>query len=278
MTLIAIWLENETLWAASDTQVSTPTPAGFKIAEVGSKLFSLSIRWGVPAPDQDGDGTIIDFKSSSIGFAFAGRVFPALMVLSFANTCLLNLMAVRVAAPNLSDCAELVRKIGEQFLQDSVEKYGAPGEFCIALFGRCPETETLRAFKLVPKRDKVGSLKMGLSECNLAAHEMIVLGSHAAYRQFFKDRISEIQSTATVEPYVPTLAPQVALKEIIEKQSVPDVGGAVQLCFVVHDEFNLTAVTSLSEDGEGRIDRSFLGINIDRLEPVGKFSISIPLR
>jgi hypothetical protein len=275
MTLIAIWLENDTLFAASDTQFSTSIAATV-LAEIGTKVFPLSLRWG--NPDNDGDttdGVALRFQSSTVGFAFAGRVLPAVMTLAFANACLQNLMSVSDAVPDLSHCAELIRKISEQFLQDSVHKYKEAGHFSIAIFGRCPQTRKLRAFKLSSEAREHFSLGMRLSECNLP-HEMIVLGSNSAYQQYFRDRVTEIKENGDHHGET-EMAPQSALAEIIDAGSIPGVGGVVQLSFVAGNELELTAAIAASDKEDGGFARSYLGISLDRLEPVGKFSISIPL-
>ena len=46
MTLVAVWLEEDTLWAVGDTQISAVEGATV-LTEAGTKIFPLSVEYAL---------------------------------------------------------------------------------------------------------------------------------------------------------------------------------------------------------------------------------------
>jgi hypothetical protein len=197
-----------------------------------------------------------------------------MMTYALSNTCLLNLMSDKAVSPDLSDCAELVRKVAERFLVESAGQLQKNGLFSVAMFGQCPATQRLRAFEISPAKQEAGPIQMRLEEINLGNHAMIVMGSGKADRQAFRDRVAAIEKDGDRDGNK-EMAPQRALKEAIIDKKIAGVGGALQMAHAVAGELILNAVLTVAD--ENKFGRSVLGVDVDALEPVGAFTVSIPL-
>ncbi len=90
---------------------------------------------------------------SSVGYAFAGDVFPAAMTAATASTFLQNLTTVGSDdPPRLSEIAAMIGRLAQRFSRESLgSSNGKYGKFTAAVFGWCPVLNRFAIYQLTPR-------------------------------------------------------------------------------------------------------------------------------
>jgi hypothetical protein len=265
MTSIALWREDRWLWAVADTRISKAAIAGTFLTDGGSKLFRLNVQCREP-----GSGGFFSKQtfSGSLGFAFAGASLPALMTYAAANACCESLNAPSgTRPPDLMHIAQLVARIAGRYMRDVLDRNnGREGAFEAAIFGLCPSQDRYRALHVKPTmRD--GEFAVSVNELEIEAGP-IVLGTKC---HEIGTLILEAQRGGQAR------AAKFVLQRLIETESIPGVGGAIQIGIAgPNGAFDLYYHLRPHVVGQPAAFRSFLGFDLDAdLGNVGGYAIGM---
>ena len=152
MTIVAVWQEEDALWAVADTRTTRPMGAGPVItSDMASKLFALPIVCR-PVPNEKTGLFPEPYFARAIGFAFAGSLAAALQTFATSTVFLQNLMSVEPhESPSLSDIAAFVARVGEKFSSSLLfATKESDGRFDAAIFGWDDTVNKYRIFHLRP--------------------------------------------------------------------------------------------------------------------------------
>lgn len=261
MTIAAIWLENaETLWCVSDTRISRPTEAGVEITtDAGSKIYSLLVRCCVPGPNGFFDEVIFQ---RSFGFVFAGTVSPAVMTVATASNLLQSLVTFG-PVPTLKEIAEFLEKIGKRFADEMKLSSRIFGDFEACIFGKCPVSGILERWRFSTaggSSDLFGDLRLPL-----------LLGTSSAQSEFLQILADRLETTGGELRRLP----QEIVSSMLEATKTVEVGGALSIGIVSGGEFKNYFYAKPAGLGGRQVWRSFNGIDLDEIGPVGLCSIGL---
>jgi hypothetical protein len=238
MTVVAIWLEptEQVLWSVADTRISAPGPTGGRkiMTDSGAKLFALPIHCQAARMN-------LDFRKktlylSSVGYAFAGDVFPATMTFATASTFLQNLTTVGSDdPPRLSEIAAMIGRLGQRFSTEALgSSNGKYGKFTAAVFGWCPTLNRFAIYELKP-RLTTSTFEMQIEETLPKDNLSVVSFGTGAARLIqqmdnIRQRGDEYNRTARI--------PKIAAEVLIE-QDMGDVGGSLSIGAATQNDFHL---------------------------------------
>ena len=166
--------------AVADTRI-VRSP-GNVLTEHGPKLLPL-----VVVCKQPGASGFFDREAyrAEIGFAYSGSTLSALAAHALSNTLLSKLVgAPNAAPPALNEIAFFVAGASAEYMREVCQLSGTDGMFSSVVFGFCPVTRVLRAFRLNPMIDGA-SFRVDIQEHELnpiriggtAAQSAIIIGS-----------------------------------------------------------------------------------------------------
>jgi hypothetical protein len=224
MTLAAIWRSGDDarrfdLWAASDSRISDSYG---KLIDEGIKIFELPVRCAKP----NAEGSFSDvFYSSSFGLVCAGSTLIFQHVYATLVPLLNNLGALNETAVSIRDAADLAAWVCETLVSSLGQRKGPDAlRVEMALIGWCPLEQQVDGYSLLPRTaggtfEGVEPVHLDLSNGNVT-----FLGD-----QLTKSRhlMAEVQHAG--QPDSPVgVAPLTVIREMIEDDSVPTIGGDVQ--------------------------------------------------
>lgn len=266
MTIVAMWLEDDILWAASDSRISDPgTAGGTKIlTDAASKLFIVPIECRdlsqgpglVPEPS-------IRFE---IGFAFAGSALPAMMTLSMASSFVRSLCCTEAQSPPaIADIAHLFAGLLKRFCDElSSANNGNISPCEIALFGYCP---ALQAFRIYHMPYAVG-VPIHLIAVEPSSEPLILgggKGRFAEHLQNLKEGNDAFHRTSRL--------PKLAIERMIV-EGKEGIGGGVALMAASSPGkvFSFVSVEPVNP-GEPAAKLVFNGIDVSEIGPVGNYRV-----
>ncbi|KSB91743.1 hypothetical protein AS593_06895 [Caulobacter vibrioides] len=228
MTSVVVWTRREVItlgdkrsvhgdgiWVAADSRISTPGQVSTRkiLTDAAAKLLPLQVKLFEGA--EHGPGFTPAYEGQ-LGFAYAGSTFSATMTYALAASCLQSLCgAYDDPFPSLEDLVGLVCAIATRYVVDAA----APFEACI--LGAQPYRRGLTDSQCFHLTYDPGQRTMVSREIDLAPEgSFLLLGSRQA-------ELTEALTAGfaqTVE-YNPTRA----LAEIITRDGVDEIGGALQL-------------------------------------------------
>ncbi|HET9359883.1 MAG TPA: hypothetical protein VFO58_09035 [Vicinamibacterales bacterium] len=256
MTAIAIWLNDEepkhpTLWIVADSRISGASAA--PLIEDGAKIFSLPVV--CRAPGQDGFFSRISY-THSFGYCFAGSTLMGQNAYLALVPLLGNLAARADYVPSMADVASYVHRYLLHTFDDFKSKVGESAMFEVAIFGHCGRTNRLTAFHVEPGRDEAGTWTLKCSE-----REDIQVG-HPLYLGADKSRMMErfaaaLGSAAPGRPL--SRMPRYVIQDCISDESLPSIGGDVQLGIANSFGFRALALVKPRVYGKPEAYISYLG-------------------
>jgi hypothetical protein len=275
MTVVAIWLEptEQVLWSIADTRISVPGPTGGRkiMTDSGAKLFAIPIHCQAARMN-------LDFRRktlyrSSIGYAFAGDVFPATMTFATASTFLQNLTTVGSDdPPRLSEIAAMMGMLGQRFSKEALgSSNGKYGKFTAAVFGWCPTLNRFAIYELTPRLTS-STFEMQIEETLPKDNFSVVsFGTGAARLTQQIDDIRQHGDKYNRTARIPKLA-----AEVLIEQDMSDVGGSLSIGAATRDDFRLYSYITPIVKGQPNAKISFNGIDLGQeARLVGHYMISI---
>lgn len=262
MTVAVVWAEDGALWAAADTRISTGriSPSAQILTDHGPKILLLPLVVRQPGTLNFFDKTRL---ATTIGFAFAGSVPPALATHALCSAVLQSLSALPLAPlPSFSEIAEFVRRCSEQYIQDwgALSPNGA--RFSSLLFGRCPNKGTFEVVQIAPTDERV----FPITAIRADTSQPIAIGSGASAFHVQLKALREGEEHFGRKTRLPLLA----IESMVSEQSQNDVGGAIQLARTNFAGAELFSRTTPVVPGKPEARMTFLGIDIRDLGPIGQ--------
>lgn len=274
MTVVAVWYEpaDNVVWAVSDTRISRPGIAGGSVVSTdsGVKLFALPVVCRILSHDPAIER--MPHYSSSLGFAFAGTILTATLVVATLTTLFQNLTSVDTKMPpTVADLAEAARKLSERFSREVLaSSNGTMGSFEAAIFGFCPYRSAFEIYHLSP--NGLGTMEMSPAGDGTRPNEVLVLGSGRA-RLF--ERIAELEKAGRDGVGRTGRIPKLAVESLIETD-YPDVGGHLSVGLATRTGFRPCFAATPYEAGQPGAWRNFNGLDLDEFGPVGTCFVGMP--
>jgi hypothetical protein len=225
MTAIAIWRTDEDpdtplLWVAADSLISQ---SSMPLLHDASKVFQLSVT--CQSPGAHGFFTET-YHTHSYGYCFAGSTLLGQNTYLAVAPLLANLASPTQYVPSLKDVADYVGR----YVRSSFDEFkiiaGTGAFFEIAIFGFCPQTRMLSAYRFFPQKiNDVYSITCEMHQ-NMEDKDFIYLGDQ-------KERLTAAISAAFIATSLPgrpsTRAPRYIIEDHIENDLFPSIGGDLQL-------------------------------------------------
>jgi hypothetical protein len=191
---------------------------------------------------------------------------PAIMTYAVANTCLQKFVGFN-GPPTLEGCAQLTQQIADHFLKESAAQLGNEGLFHFVVFGWCPASEQYRAFVSCPIFAKGAPVSMGIHEEPLDDQNVIIIGSNDEERTRLRQRIAQIRESAP-EFERRGGAPRMAIEEIVSSETIPGVGGGLQVGLAWPNVFHLFA---WMREGDPTVNQNLSWVGCREFRPGRKF-------
>jgi hypothetical protein len=268
MTIAVVWAEGNGLWAVADTRISknASNPVAQVLTDHGPKIFILPVT--IKQPGASGFFDCVRF-TTTLGFAFAGSVPPALATHALCSAVFQSLISMpSKPLPTLAEVVEFVRKAADRYMGEWGQLSPSSADFSALIFGACPASGILQVFQIFPKSGcipRVVATKSDLSE-------PVVIGSGTkAFRHCLVDlkaKGDEFGRSARL--------PLLAVERMISGGAVTDVGGAIQLART--DQMGVVLYSRVSPvvHGEPLAQMTFLGIDVQELQPIGTCYVGMP--
>ncbi|MBS7697564.1 MULTISPECIES: hypothetical protein [unclassified Chelatococcus] len=237
MTIVALWYEQAEglLWAAADTRISANSST---VTDSGSKILVLPV---VCRQMLDYGLGKSPYRQTSIGFAFAGTVSPALYTHAIASTFLQSLISrgpdCKFPTPQvpfaIDDAASLCARIGTQFSKDYLSTTnGRLGWFEAAVFGWCWREQGFRVCHLTqPGRPSGDPTILVESIDPMKKRTPVILGQADEYNlhmEKFATNGDRHGRTSRV--------PILVIESAISRNTSLTVGGSISLATVAKEE------------------------------------------
>ena len=268
MTIAVVWAEEGGLWAVADTRISTGRRSDSPqvLTDHGPKILLLPVVIRQPGPSGFFDNVSL---ATTIGFAFAGAVPPALATHALCSTVLQSLISSpSTPMPTLREIVEFVRKTAERYMRDWCLLSPNSAPFSALVFGSSYAGNEFEGYRISPTPESV----FPITAVQIDPSSPIAIGSAA---QAFYDRLRSIEEHG--EPFGRRLRlPLVTVENMISAQSRTDVGGAIQLARTTPLGVNLYSRCSPINPGKPEAQITFLGIDIRDLEPIGQCRVGMP--
>jgi hypothetical protein len=268
MTVVATWYRKQfdEIWCASDTRISSIDTI---ITDNGPKILPIPVNVHLDVHPGTNAPRYIQHQQFTLGFAYAGNTLSAIGTYAHVSACTLNLACDRqsIAPPSVSGVAELFRNVGEHYIrdissrmigtQDNPDKYA----FEAHILGFCRASNRYRAFVIFPQF-LPENFSMKIAELNLIEGKFFTLG------------IGGEALNAINQSFVQSGKPDgviISLREMLKKDSTPNVGGYFQIGIANPSGFNLCPILNTNSPAPGIATASFLGINIP--SPIDNYHI-----
>jgi hypothetical protein len=281
LTLVAVWRADEhRLMAVADTRIIRAP--GNVLTEHGPKLLPITIVCRQP-----GDTGFFDRVTyrTEIGFAYSGSTLSALAAHALSNTLLSKLIGMpNTPPPTLNEIAFFIAGASAEYMREVGQLAGRDGLFSSIVFGCCPQTRELRAFRLDPVLEKA-SFRIEIQEHRLspiriggtAAESSIIIGSSPDQLVAAIDhQLADAQQRGEVHQIVAFDAPKRALGTVINSGFDERVGGSIQQAWATAEGFeiigNLEPITP-KPPSPRNAGLFILGFDIDIIQTVGNYRI-----
>ena len=166
--------------AVADTRIVRTS--GNVLTEHGPKLLPIAVVCKQPGATGFFDREVY---RTEIGFAYSGSSLSALAAHALSSTLLSKLIgAPNAPPPALNEIAFFVAGASAEYMREVCQLAGRDGMFSSIVFGFCPQTRVLRAFRLNPVIEGA-SFRVEIQERSLspirsggtAAEAAIIIGS-----------------------------------------------------------------------------------------------------
>lgn len=264
MTVVAIWFEphDNAIWAVGDTRISGQG-AGGTLTDGAAKILPLTLFCRQPGPSGDFTSPAL---IASLGYAYAGSTLGAIMTYIVVNTCLQSLIGLPGSQPpSVRDVAGLIQRVSSAYARE------IGSDFESAVFGWCPQMQNYRAITVEPLKTAT-TFEMRMVEQPLFDTDFFVLlGSHKlAVRTEIEKTYLELQGQNLKR------APRMAIQRLVANDSLPGVGGGLQLGTATQSGFQLKSHLRPVAPGEGTFGFNLLGFSVEnQLGSIGSYQIGM---
>lgn len=225
MTAIAIWRNDEnpnnpSLWVAADSLISNSSSP---LLQDASKAFPLHVTCKSP----DANGFFAEtYHTHSYGYCFAGSTLLGQNTYLALAPLLSSLISPTQYIPSLKEIADYVGRYIRSTFDEFKITAGPRALFEIAVFGYCPKTRVLSAYRFfLEKVNDVYSVNCETHQY-MKDKDFIYLGDK-------KERLTAAISAAFTETSLPgrpaSRAPRYVIEDHIKDDSCPTIGGDIQL-------------------------------------------------
>lgn len=275
MTAIAIWLNNESqehpaLWVAADSRISASHTERILI-EDGAKIFPLQIV--SREPGTNGFFSKVSYFHS-IGFCFAGNTLMGQNAYLSLAPRLSNLISPTGYVPSMADIAKYVHTHLQLTFNDYKGRVGEHAIFEAAIFGYC---HSINALAIVHFRPQIsdGMCVLGASTKNgMQPGEFQYLGDK---KDLMTRRLSEALSGVSSPERPISRIPRYVIQACIDDESLPTIGGDLQLGIASSFGFQLLTLCKPRIVGQPGAFLSYLGRELTaELSYVGEAQVGGP--
>jgi hypothetical protein len=263
MTIVVTWYRErfDALWCAADSRISSGAGTA---TDSGPKILRVPVVTYLQRDGRDWS----PYDEFGLGFAYAGNTLTAVSTYALASACTQTLVkgSEDFGPPSVRAIAELFRTIAEHYMREiSARLVGSsvPTQtylFQAHIFGYCRSSASYRAFVIFPDL-KQNELKIHLQELHLLPGRFYPLGSGV---EKFVEIASELDRNGK-GGVVPSL------REMLRRQSRPDVGGYFQLGTTDRSGFQLLPVLNIGGEWDRHV--TFLGVSVTDIGPVDGHNI-----
>lgn len=233
MTLVAVWRHAPgRIHAIADTRISSGL--GSVYTDHGPKILPITMICRQP-----GESGFFDQVKHhhEFGFAFAGATLTALSAHALANIVCANLGgSPGLHPPSLDEIAYAMAVISFQYTKEIGTTGGLGSVFSGIVFGQCPRTALDLAFELQPKIGELG-IQIDMTKHVLEDNIVVIIGDKP---ELLRSEIDKVRSEATHE-IIFADAPMIALKRLIDQNSIGSVGGSVQQAWAHFSRLEIVA-------------------------------------
>ncbi|AWB34717.1 hypothetical protein [Orrella marina] len=275
MTAIAIWFNNEsqehpTLWVAADSRISA-SQTGRVLLEDGAKIFPLQIV--CREPGADGFFSNLSYFHS-VGFCFAGNTLMGQNAYLSLAPLLSNLISPTGYVPSMADIARYVHTYLQRTFDDYKSRVGKHAIFEAALFGYCHSIKALAIIHFRPQMSD-GMCVLGASTKNvMRTGEFQYLGDK---NELMTKRLSEALSGVPAPGRPISRMPRYVIQDCIDDESLPSIGGDLQLGIASSFGFQPLALCKPRIVGQPEAFLSYLGRELTtELLHVGEARVGFP--
>lgn len=229
MTLIMAWreAEMERLWLASDSRLTSPGMAGgaVRLSDSAAKILSIDQVLFDPHFPPEIRPVI---SRTTYAFAYAGSSLIAFQAYTAVQALWGRLLNADRVPPSIDDSARHLAKFVDSYFRD-LGAAGHPCEFEGMLAGQCPVTGVIKAYSIRPEvRDSQVFTDVRLLD--ITPGRLHAFGSQAGL-------VSDLQPD---QPPLWAREPLRFLRRELAEDLHSDIGGGVQVAFMVPGRFDLT--------------------------------------
>lgn len=273
MSLVVVWSNQEeqsSIWVATDSRISS-LDGGAVLLDEGGKLFTLPVI--CRKPDDVGFFSIPYF-TQQVGVACVGGSLIYQQVYACAIPILSNLNGLQTSIPSQEHIAAALARITTRYVASLGEK-GNPEAHRVKLIliGFCAVHEVQEAHELCP-----------VFEHQMFQHfEARPLPLDPNEPQFFGNNIDDAREALAAErervkgelPILWHRAPIRVVREFIEDEHYPTIGGDVQFGYVAGPDFIRVTTVAPRVHGQPAAYMRLNNIDLDEIGPVGPCLIGL---
>lgn len=271
MTIVAIWYEENHIWAVADTRLSSKGGAGgyIKRTDNAPKILTLNIECKILSGPES--YYAVPYFSTSFGFAFAGHAVSALLIYANVSTLISNLFSVsgNKDLPNIEHVGSYILSITKSISNSYIESTnGAEGGVQIALFGMCPSENKFKCIIIECDKSK-GEYNIRIIDFSKNEDEIILLGTGA---ERFNKHIEKLKVAGDCYQRTKRL-PKIAIRNMINEDD-GDVGGGISIATsnILRTEAHLSVEPIVL--GQPKAGYVFNGMVLDDMIYVGNFIVA----
>ncbi|HGZ7308682.1 TPA: hypothetical protein ACOL2E_002866 [Vibrio parahaemolyticus] len=259
MTLLVAWKLEDELGVAADTRVSSGDSV---ISDNGGKILSFNVE------SQRFDGEqLVERYQCKYGFAFCGSTLLAQNAHAIASTCAQMFWSnTEKCAPSLLDITNVYRHAAREVTND-INFRKMQGELSVfegMIFGYCPEKQNLGIGLVSPSKNPQGGIDYTSQVLFLDNGQVYHTGSGS---EEFKRQLEIKDQHGNPRPVLKLI------EAVIDEDSVPSVGGDIQLATATEKSVDISAVLKQCIDDPEKVTITVNGVSVDNIEGLSGFAI-----
>ena len=259
MTLLVAWKLSDSLGVAADTRISSGDAV---ISDKGGKILSFNVE----SCRFEGEEEVEQYQRK-YGFAFCGSTLLAQNAHAIASTCAQMFWSKSSkCAPSLLDITNVYRHAAKK-VSDDLNFRKVKGQlftFEGIIFGYCPENQSLGLGLIFPKAVIGGGIDFTSEVLFLENGQVYHTGSGS---DEFKRQLEIKDLNGYPRPVLKLV------ESVIEEDSVPSVGGDIQLASATEERVEISAVLKQSIEDPDKVTITVNGVSVDSIEGLSDFSI-----
>jgi hypothetical protein len=271
VTLVAVWLNEEaqpSIWVAADSRITGELGV---LLDEGGKLFTLPVICRKPGDD---GFFSVPYFTQQVGVACVGGALMYQQVYTCAIPILSNLIGMEGNYPGLEDIATAVARITTRYVSSLGEKgYAKAHRVTLVFVGYCAAHGQLEAYELGPVFEEQMFVRFESQPLSLDPNDP----------QFFGDKVDAAREALALErervkdenPILWHRAPTRIVRQFIEDDQYPTIGGDVQLGYILGSDFIRATTVAPKVHGEPAAMMRLNNIDLDEIGQIGPCVIGL---